>query len=38
MPPAHHHAWQIAEVEYSDEGSVRRLECGCGATDYRPDF
>ncbi|HWU23887.1 MAG TPA: hypothetical protein VN088_20285 [Nocardioides sp.] len=37
-PASHSHAWQLAEVEYADNGSVRRLECACGQVDYRPDF
>lgn len=37
MRAGHHHTWQLAEVEYLDAGSVRRLECGCGEVDYQPD-
>jgi hypothetical protein len=33
----HRHVWQIAEIEYSDAGSVRRLACACGAIDFRSD-
>jgi len=34
MSGTHVHLWWISEVEFSEAGTVRRLECVCGAIDY----
>lgn len=31
----HRHDWRITEIEFIERQALSRLDCGCGATDYR---
>jgi hypothetical protein len=31
----HRHDWRITEVEFIERQALSRLDCDCGATDYR---
>lgn len=35
VPAVHRHGWRITEIDFVERQVLSRLDCDCGATDYR---